>query len=373
MSLSRPTNLKTNIILPKFTFRFISSLLFEMSSFISNGKEFNHKALNDIYVINILGQGCFGSVYGVWSTTLEKVLALKVLTKYKKVTPSSNDDLFTERNALVKITELKIPFTTHLLEAFQSNDNAFFLTEIYKFGNLESFLEYHGPVPEPVAKQVISQILYALGELHSNGIYHGDINPRNILIDDNGVATICDFGLASFNPILTSLHRKTSSASTIRLKNFSQSPLFEELDDLMCISEVIKSLVFGIEGSETKRKISNTCEELIELLSKDFDNLSIRNVAEVKSHAWFGDVFWNDIKETNYVLQKPLLYNLIVRDNLLGGKPSSIVVKGIKHFYSDQYKLPLTSATTFFQVDEIDEGNYLTGFDYINSKCGIAL
>ena len=47
-------------------------------------------------------------------------------------------------------------------------------------------------------KWIIYQITYALYVLHNNNIIHNDIKPSNILIDENAVITICDFGSAVY-------------------------------------------------------------------------------------------------------------------------------------------------------------------------------
>jgi len=57
------------------------------------------------------------------------------------------------------------------------------------------FLAYVGKHPE-LKRRKAKEIAYGLEYLHSNGVVHGDVKVDNILISDNGVAQITDFGIA---------------------------------------------------------------------------------------------------------------------------------------------------------------------------------
>jgi serine/threonine protein kinase len=52
------------------------------------------------------------------------------------------------------------------------------------------------PLPVEEAVQIAVQILSGLGAAHAHGVVHRDVKPENILLDDNGVAKLTDFGIA---------------------------------------------------------------------------------------------------------------------------------------------------------------------------------
>jgi serine/threonine-protein kinase len=52
------------------------------------------------------------------------------------------------------------------------------------------------PLPIEEAVQIAVQILSGLGAAHAQGVVHRDVKPENILLDDNGVAKLTDFGIA---------------------------------------------------------------------------------------------------------------------------------------------------------------------------------
>ena len=51
---------------------------------------------------------------------------------------------------------------------------------------------------EPQVKCLMRQILEGLSHCHARGVLHRDIKGSNLLIDDNGLLQIADFGLATF-------------------------------------------------------------------------------------------------------------------------------------------------------------------------------
>jgi hypothetical protein len=59
----------------------------------------------------------------------------------------------------------------------------------------------HQERPGPVkAAEIISALARALARAHEQGITHQDVNPRNVLIDQNGIPRLIDFGLAWYQP-----------------------------------------------------------------------------------------------------------------------------------------------------------------------------
>ena len=67
--------------------------------------------------------------------------------------------------------------------------------------NLKSFLEH--TIDENDIRIILYNLLKALNFIHSANIIHRDIKPANILIDQNSMVKICDFGLSRTLPKLT--------------------------------------------------------------------------------------------------------------------------------------------------------------------------
>lgn len=57
-------------------------------------------------------------------------------------------------------------------------------------------LGQEGRLSEDKARQITCDLISALFYLHSHRVLHRDLKPQNVLIDENGVAKLCDFGFA---------------------------------------------------------------------------------------------------------------------------------------------------------------------------------
>ncbi|KAF7365848.1 Kinase-like protein [Mycena venus] len=80
-------------------------------------------------------------------------------------------------------------------------------------GSVLKYMADHSP-SATYAIGWLRDVIKGLGYLHSENIVHGDLCGRNVLIDENGVARLTDFGLASFIESDTSIKSSTRGGST---------------------------------------------------------------------------------------------------------------------------------------------------------------
>lgn len=75
--------------------------------------------------------------------------------------------------------------------------------ELCQGGDLLQYVKRRKKLEEPIAKYLFRQIIVGLGYLHKKNIIHRDIKLENILIDNEGVVKICDFGASIVKPDLS--------------------------------------------------------------------------------------------------------------------------------------------------------------------------
>ncbi len=82
-----------------------------------------------------------------------------------------------------------------LLGAFSGEGCATLVLEHMNRGDLQSYVESHGPLPESAAREIAKQVLKGLRRLHSKYQVHRDLKPGNILLNSDGMVKLADFGL----------------------------------------------------------------------------------------------------------------------------------------------------------------------------------
>uniref|UniRef100_A0A3Q0KTP5 non-specific serine/threonine protein kinase n=2 Tax=Schistosoma mansoni TaxID=6183 RepID=A0A3Q0KTP5_SCHMA len=145
----------------------------------------------------VIGKGGYGKVFLVQKVDgidQGKLYAMKVLKKARLVC-NEKDKAHTvsERNILEM---LQHPFLVKLHYAFQNHSNLYIVLEYCHGGELFNYLEREGALLENAACFYASEIVLAIGHLHSLGIIYRDLKSENVLLDRQGHVKLTDFGLS---------------------------------------------------------------------------------------------------------------------------------------------------------------------------------
>ncbi len=150
-------------------------------------------SLSHYELLEELGRGAFAVVYCARDTKLNREVALKVLNAALTQDPQFAELFIKEART---VASLDHPNIVTLFEADQSDDGRLYLAMKLLGGlNLRRRIERDGQLPLPLVVSVIEQIASALSYAHSRGIVHRDVKSANIIVDEEGKATLTDFGL----------------------------------------------------------------------------------------------------------------------------------------------------------------------------------
>jgi serine/threonine protein kinase len=144
-------------------------------------------------IIKRVGVGGVGEVFLGEDLMLERPVAIKVM----KPELASRPDIV-ERFRVEAITLAKVNHT-HIatVYAFVPQDTDFFLIMEYVRGwTLQHLIEMHRALAPAVAVRLLRQALDGIGFAHRHGVIHRDIKPSNIMLSDDGIIKVMDFGLA---------------------------------------------------------------------------------------------------------------------------------------------------------------------------------
>ena len=143
-------------------------------------------------VVRKLGEGGMGEVYLAEDTRLDRQVALKFLSEQFASDKSFKARFKREAQAAAALNHPNI-ITIH--EVAEHQDRPFIAMELVEGESLKELIEKKDLKLDRVIDLGI-QISQGLAKAHQAGIVHRDVKPQNILVDRDGRARICDFGLA---------------------------------------------------------------------------------------------------------------------------------------------------------------------------------
>ena len=141
-----------------------------------------------------LGTGSYGRVYLVTNKFNNKKYALKVINKNKLMQIYADCRLV--HNEVELHSKLNHPNIIKLYNMKETENEIQILLEYAQNGNLFDIIQKNNGLDELKAFEYFIQIVNAVYFLHQNNIIHRDIKPENILIGENDVLKLCDFGWA---------------------------------------------------------------------------------------------------------------------------------------------------------------------------------
>lgn len=139
-----------------------------------------------------VGRGGMGVVYEARQTDLDRTVALKMILSNRLASDVEVERFYAEARAAGGIRHANI---VGIHEVGELNGQHYFAMDLVRGECLADVIR-HGPIDPETAVECLTAVARAVCHLHQHGIVHRDLKPSNILIDDDGVPYVTDFGLA---------------------------------------------------------------------------------------------------------------------------------------------------------------------------------
>jgi serine/threonine-protein kinase len=152
---------------------------------------FRGQTIGKYRIVAPLGSGGFGTVYLAEDTWIDKKVALKVPHRQSL----DFSELLREPRLLASLSH---PNVVTVLTA-ERQDNVFFIVMEYVPGDtLETIVEREGALDLPRVLDYTCQICNAMDHAHRHGVLHRDLRPGNVLVTEQGLVKVADFGTSRF-------------------------------------------------------------------------------------------------------------------------------------------------------------------------------
>ena len=197
--------------------------------------------INDRYEVRkLIGEGGMANVYLGYDTILERDVAIKVLRG-----DLADDEKFVRRfrREAQNASLLSHPNIVQIYDVGEDDGNFYIVMEYIKGQTLKQLIKKRGKLSVPETVDIVSQLTDGLAHAHDSYIIHRDIKPQNIMILEDGMVKITDFGIAmainasdltQTNSVMGSVHylppeQASGKGSTIKSDIYSLGILMYEM------------------------------------------------------------------------------------------------------------------------------------------------
>ena len=139
-----------------------------------------------------IGEGNFGKVkLAIFKKTNEE-FAIKILSK-EKIKQKMKNTIFQENEIITKFNHINIAYVYQIIE---DENNYYIVMEYCKHGELFDYIVKNQKLSEIESSIFFYQLINGVEYIHKLGISHRDLKPENLLLAENNILKIIDFGLS---------------------------------------------------------------------------------------------------------------------------------------------------------------------------------
>ncbi|MGW3303492.1 serine/threonine-protein kinase [Streptomyces rubiginosohelvolus] len=170
-----------------------------------------------------IGSGGMGEVWKAHDRRLNRYVAVKGLLDRNAMTPGTQATAMQrarrEAEAIAKIEHLNV-VTVH--DQVETDHQVWIVMKLLEARSLADVLSRDGILAVPRAAAIGLQVLQGLRAVHAASVVHRDVKPGNVLVRDDGLAILVDFGIATFE----GADRVTRTGSVIGTPSYLAPELF---------------------------------------------------------------------------------------------------------------------------------------------------
>ncbi len=148
---------------------------------------------NRYEILEKIGEGGMATVYKARCNILKRYVAVKVLREEFTTDEEFIKRFNTEAQAAASLTH---PNIVSIFDVGHEDNIYYIVMELVQGKTLKEIINEDGVLPWKWSVNIAIQVASALETAHKNNIVHRDIKPHNIIITEDGIAKVTDFGIA---------------------------------------------------------------------------------------------------------------------------------------------------------------------------------
>jgi serine/threonine protein kinase len=160
----------------------------------------------------VLGQGGMATVYRSFDEMLQVERAIKVLSREMAGNEKIRMRFLDEARTMARLKHANI---VGVYDVGMEGDTPFIVMEMIEGGSVMDWVNGNGPMAPKAAAWATIGMLRGLAMAHSFGIVHRDVKPHNLLLTNQGVPKLTDFGIAHVGSKASSLTQTGSVLGTM--------------------------------------------------------------------------------------------------------------------------------------------------------------
>ncbi|NMC28264.1 MAG: Stk1 family PASTA domain-containing Ser/Thr kinase, partial [Syntrophomonadaceae bacterium] len=144
-------------------------------------------------LLEIIGEGGMSTVYKARDRVLDRIVAVKILRS-----EFASDKGFVEKfkSEALAVASFSHPNIVNIYDVGQENDVHYIVMEFVDGKTLKEIIREQAPLSVAQAVNIAVGVCDGVHHAHEKGIIHRDIKPHNILITEQGMVKVADFGIA---------------------------------------------------------------------------------------------------------------------------------------------------------------------------------
>ena len=310
-----------------------------------------------------IGEGNFGKVkLGIFNPTGEE-FAIKVLNK-DRIKIKMKNSIFKENQIITKFNHINVIYVFKILE---DNQNFYIIMEYCKHGELFDYIVKKEKLSEEESSIFFYQLINGIEHIHSKGIAHRDLKPENLLLDENNILKIIDFGLShEFSEEGDELLKTKCGSPSYAAPEIICCPFYDGFKvDIWCCGIILYAMICGylpFEGDDNDILFKNILDcdpEFPDFLS----DTSIDIILKILNPDPESRITINEIKKHSFYLMGKKLCN-IDYDTI----ESSVIKRRNDIFNNSDNNIIKNNSNDKIIHEEKDNNNNYNSINNINDK-----